>query len=630
MACSSPAHPLIRTLRRITLVGRGALFVLGGLFLVCVIFGAFSIFSVRKSSERVTDWALRSAQVAAERLSYHLSHEQDGVRHIARWPGIASSLELLQAGQTSVAPPWITLHYLASDEHDFGDCVFVTDRKGTVLWTKPPGLGLLGKNVAGETEVRAALEHGSTTTSGVIGNGLWSEPHILTVTSIQNSRQEIIGVVGNIIGADRLKGGELFRELQGLIKEIAPRETYVVDERGFVITSTNRHRVFSHIRDQSLLARVRQRQTTFSVLDGGVVQVVQPLPLVRWSLVLEQASEDIYRDAYRLGRNLAILGLVLTALASLVWFPLTYSFISPVRGLQNEAERIASGDLSHPISSDGHDEIAMLAASLENMRGQLQGQQARVQAQVTELAELNRLKSEFIANLSHEFRTPIHIMRGYTDLVREGAFGDVPAKLREPMDAIARQYEWLWQIFESCLRLARIDEGKERVYLTDFDLSELVREVAHELTPRFEAAQLRAPVHVPDACQVRSDVGKVRQILLNLIDNAVKFTKHGEVETALEEVPGNGAVILRVRDTGIGISAADQKIIFDRFRQVDGSSIRRHGGIGLGLSLVKELVALLGGTISVDSRVGAGSTFSVTLPRECATTNTGVVDARMA
>jgi len=612
----APGRFLICKLRSVSLVKRGALFVLGGLLLTCTVFGAFSVFSMNKSAERVTDWALRAAHITAERLSYHLKHEQDGVEHIARWPGIAASLERLQAGQISMAPPWVTLHFLASDEHDFGDCVFVTDRKGIVLWTKPPGLGLVSKNAAVNTEVRTALEGGSTLTSGLLHDGFWPEPHILTVTPIRNARQEIIGVVGNIFGAERLKAGDLLRELHGLTREIAPRSIYVVDRAGLVVTSTKPQLVFSQVRDQSLLAHLRQREATFSVLDSGVVQVVQPLALVGWSLVLEQATEDVYRDARRLGRNLTFLGLLLAVLASLVWFPLTSTIINPVMALQNEAARIASGDLSHRIASDGNDELTRLADSLEHMREQLRHQQAWSESQMAALTEANRLKSEFIATLSHEFRTPIHIMRGYTDLLKEGAFGEVPERLQEPVAVISRQYEWLWQIFESCLRLARIDERKEPVHIAEFDLSELVREVICEFGPRFEAGHLRTPTRIPSVCQVESDPGKVRQILVNLIDNAIEFTAYGEVEIGLEEAPEAGAVILRVRDTGIGISEADQAVIFDRFRQVDGSATRKHKGLGLGLSLVRELVKLLGGTVEVESQVGVGSTFSVNLPRE--------------
>lgn len=622
----SPPPFVVRTLRRLSVTRRGALFLLCGLVFVFATFGGLSVLSVSKSTQRVTDWTLRSAHVAAQRLGDRLQHEQDSVELLARWPGIASSIELLQSGRPGIAPPWVTLHYLASDPHDFADCVFVTGADGTVMWTKPPGLGLLNRNLSSYPEIRSVFARGETYTSNVIRDGFWPEPHILIATPIRNDKQELIGIVGNIIGAGKLRHGDLFGEVQGLTEEVTQGETYLVDEAGVIVTATNPNLVFTRVGDEALLSRIRRQEVSIATLGSGNVQAVQPIAPVRWSLILERSAKEVYRDIYQLERNLVIVGLLLTLLAILVWVPFISSFVDPIRSLTREAERIASGDLSHSIHGEGRDEIAVLSNSLDHMRQQLQTQQKMLETQIRELRTTNRLKSEFIANLSHEFRTPVHIMRGYMDLILEGVFGQVPEALREPLATVSKQYTSLWALLESCLDLAKIDAGEVYADIETFDLCDLVREVMDDFRPQLRETGLRGLVSVPDhcrlatgngfpGCHVQSDRSKVQRVLRNLLSNAVKFTSAGEIEVRVEDGPRSDAFTLRVRDTGIGIRAEDQQIIFERFRQADGSTTRRHGGVGLGLHIAHELVRFLGGTISVASTPGAGTTFSIVLPR---------------
>ncbi len=244
--------------------------------------------------------------------------------------------------------------------------------------------------------------------------------------------------------------------------------------------------------------------------DGKVV-VVHPLSLVPWTVIFEQPASALYKDVYPLKRNLLLVGLLLMVVALAVWMPIVDTFVGPIRELTREAQRIASGDLSHPIPRDGRDEITALSISLDRMRRQLDDDRKELQAQVAKLGELNRLKSEFIANLSHEFRTPVHIARGYIDLIRDGAFGQAPDHLGEPLGVVAHQYERLWETLESCLDLGRIDAGEIKVHAERFDLCNLAREVVDEFTPRLQKKGLRGSVSFPrTAYQVTSDKAKVQ------------------------------------------------------------------------------------------------------------------------
>ena len=622
----STSHYLARALRRIPVTQRGALFIFCGLLFVFLTFGGLSLFSVHKVMQRITKSLTGCVQITAQRLAEHVAHLRSGVEHLAEWPGIALNIDQLQSDRPGISPPWVTLHYLSSDTHDFGDCVFVTGRTGNVMWTKPPGLGLLGRNVSAYPGLRAVATQDATYTSGLIQDGFWREPHVLVAAPLRNDRHEIIGAVGDIVSAARLKSGELFNELRGLTAEVASLETYLVDADGGVITGTDPSRIFTRITDEPLLSRLRQRVPTFTSIHDDRIQVTEPIAGTSWSLVLEHSARILYKDASELQRNLLWVGLLLMLAALLVWIPFIESFVSPIRNLTAEAQRIASGDLDNQISHDGSDELADLSAAFDHMRRQIQNQQLLLQEQIDELQEMNRLKNEFIANLSHEFRTPVHIMRGYTDLILDGAFGDVPADLMEPLTAVSRQYASLWSLLESCLDIAKIDAGEVQLETQGFDICALVGEVMEEFKPLLAANELRAVVTFPDCCrrtlpnvvpncQVRGDRHKTQRILRNLMSNALKFTAQGEIEIAAEIVPGSDTFTLRVRDTGIGIREEDQAIIFDRFRQVDGSNTRRYGGVGLGLHIVAELVGLLKGSISVSSTVGVGTTFTVVLPR---------------
>ncbi len=607
---------VVGLLRRLPLRRRGPLFILCGLLLIFTVFGGFSIFSLRRSSELATEWTMRSAHVAAQRLDHEIELEQNGVERLARWPGVASTLELLWWGRTDIAPPWVTLNFLASDPEDFGACVFVTDPQGTVLWTKPPGLGLLNRDLSIYPEVRAALADKATRTSDLLPASFWPEPHVLISSAIQSTEGGAVGLVGTVVGAERLRRGELFGAGEGIAPEAVLADTYVVDAAGGIVTSTDPGRLFTQVDDDFLRARAASEATGFSTRRGDRVLAAHQLAVVPWHVVIEQPVSSVYKDVYLLERNLAILAVLLTLLALIVWLPFVGSFVGPIHALTVESQRIASGDLSHPVPRDGHDEVSTLAESFENMRRQLLDAKDNLEKQVVELTEMNRLKAEFIATLSHEFRTPMHIMRGYIDLILDGDFGPVPEELREPLGAVVRQFGSLWMLLESCLELVKFNAGKQQTSKTKFDLNRLVCDVMEDLAPRLQEKSLDAAVRLPEGPRwIASDEAKVERILCNLVGNAVKFTDAGKIEVWSEVGPLPEMVTVHVRDTGIGISDSDQKIIFERFRQVDGTSTRRFDGLGLGLSIASELAEMLGGSITVSSAPGAGSTFSLILPQ---------------
>ena len=247
-----------------------------------------------------------------------------------------------------------------------------------------------------------------------------------------------------------------------------------------------------------------------------------------------------------------------------------------------------------------------LAEQAEQLRSLLE----REQQTVAELRDLNELKDGFVAMASHEVRTPLTSIIGYAKTLRRPEFSDDPAAREEFLDAIERQGDRLSRLVENLLASSRIEDERGRLTLVPMSLADVMREVLTTLGPRGRRVVVSLPPNLPI---VISDRQRIELIMTNLLDNALKFSSAGtscEV-TAWRE---GESVAVSVRDRGIGIAQEHLDRIFDRFYQVDSSVTRGYGGVGLGLSLVKELTSILGGTVEVSSLPKEGSTFIVKIP----------------
>ena len=270
-----------------------------------------------------------------------------------------------------------------------------------------------------------------------------------------------------------------------------------------------------------------------------------------------------------------------------------------------------------------------LMATIADLRRSRQALETQAQ-QLAELAErhadkqaeaesANRAKSEFLANMSHELRTPLSAIIGYSEMLQEEIedSGD-PAGLANDMSKIEGNARHLLGLINDVLDLSKVESGKMEVYAEDFDADAVVREVASTVQALMEKKGNTLELRVtPDLGAMRSDVTKIKQVLLNLLSNAAKFTEAGTITLSAERGPGPDRwdwLTFQVSDTGIGMTEEQLAKLFQRFQQADASTTRKFGGTGLGLALTKAFSTMLGGDVEVESSPGRGSVFTVRLP----------------
>jgi signal transduction histidine kinase len=222
-------------------------------------------------------------------------------------------------------------------------------------------------------------------------------------------------------------------------------------------------------------------------------------------------------------------------------------------------------------------------------------------------------KSQFLANMSHELRTPLNAILGYAELLVDGIYCELAGKPRGVIERIQNNGKHLLALINDVLDLAKIEAGQLTLTLEDYNLPEVVQSVVTATEPLAASKGLKFTAELQDNLPMaHGDARRVSQVLLNLVGNAIKFTDDGEVE--IRAMLDKGQFVLTVRDTGPGIADADQERIFGEFQQIDNTNTPKKGGTGLGLAISKRMVEMQGGTISVDSALGEGSTFRVVLP----------------
>ena len=426
----------------------------------------------------------------------------------------------------------------------------------------------------------------------------------------------------------------------------------LIDETEANLTTDTGRRIMVKIRDGDAafwavaqrvvsLAQAGQTDAAYNLLTSDVVparnrQLDNIAEQKAWQReLMNQALSDASRTAALVKTGLSVVVWIVLVFVSVMLVRLINSITRPLNHLMSTIVQVErSGDYSQRVPVQTQDEVARTALAfnrmmdlVENRNTQLARHQedleetvrqrtAELRQAVAEAEAANRAKSEFLANMSHEIRTPMNGVIGMTDLALHA---DRPQEQREYLTIVKNSAESLLGILNDILDFSKIEAKKLMIERVGFDLRSVVSETLKSLALRANEKGLEL------ICDIASDVPshvvgdptRLRQVLINLVGNAIKFTANGEIVISIHATPpAQGSCTLRfaVRDTGIGIPADKLRSIFEAFSQADTSTTRQYGGTGLGLSISNSLVELMGGRLEVDSDYGHGSTFSFSMP----------------
>ncbi len=464
-----------------------------------------------------------------------------------------------------------------------------------------------------------------------------AQPYVTIAIPLWGAAQSIVGVAA--AEADL----SFLWEVIGKIQFGTAGNGYLVDENGnliahkdaaLVLKQTSLRQVFGV---QKFLQNPSRADSAPAKEGPGlsgrrVLTTYAPLPELGWAIVLEEPVDAALASVEILKRSALVLLAVslLVGAAAIAW--VSGEITGPIRDLHEGAKIIGRGNLDYRVDIKTGDEIEWLAEEFNKMAAELKVSYATLEQKVRdktselgnanqELEELNRnllkankAKDEFLSVMSHELRTPLNVVMGYTGMMKEGLLGSVnPEQSRALEKVIARSSDLLIMISQ-ILQATSIEAGKVKVERQEFDLNHFLE----GLKTNYELPMNKAVTvdweYSAQPLTLKTDSGKLKHILQNLINNAIKFTEKGYVRVAAHHLPHAQRVQFEVADTGIGIHKEMLPSIFEIFHQIDSSETRSYGGVGLGLYIVKKYTELLGGTIEAQSEFGKGTTFTLEIP----------------
>ncbi|HET6371858.1 MAG TPA: ATP-binding protein, partial [Candidatus Polarisedimenticolia bacterium] len=362
---------------------------------------------------------------------------------------------------------------------------------------------------------------------------------------------------------------------------------------------------------------------------------------LNWTVAAVVSRAEVFAPIQTI-RNSAVGGGLVFILAAIpIVYAVSKRLSRPLVDLALRADRISQGDLNVSLSVPASDEIGRLATALgtmvDNLKAshrrtldinaglekvvrdrteELQRKNRQIEAQNKRVMEASRLKSQFLANMSHELRTPLNAVLALSEILSNEMSGPLNAEQRKQSTIINRSGKSLLRLINDVLDLSKIEAGRMSVEKASMSLHALINLVADTLRPLAEDKSLSLTVSMEPGLPefMTSDEHKLRQILINLVGNAIKFTERGGVKIEVSHPKSPPSISVAVTDTGIGIAPDMVDRVFDEFCQGDGSTTRKYGGTGLGLTISRRMAELMGGTLAVSSAPATGSTFTLTVP----------------
>ncbi len=408
----------------------------------------------------------------------------------------------------------------------------------------------------------------------------------------------------------------------------------VVDVEGRIAMDTDGNDLVTYaegeasprVSEPGLLEAVRSLVTSHRrVTDpslGSVYRVVAPA-VEDWgrhtfSLVATFSYKGVQRQLW--GTVLALLVVLGVGLAVVygVSGPVSQTITQGLKKLHDGVQRISQGHLDEQVDVRSGDEVQDLAEAFNSMAARLRGTIDELRRANRELESLDQAKADLLANVSHELKTPLTALRGYLELLGAGGLGPLDDRAGRAVEVCTKNVERLQRRIDELVQLSQMEKPGRKPVMGPVRLGELLHGVVETFLPRIEQAQLMSTLVAPaDLPVITGSDEQIERLFFNLLDNAVKFTPAGgsiRLAAAPNVHHGRSGVLVTIADSGVGIPASEHVRVFDRFHQVDPSSRRRYGGMGLGLSLVRSIVEGHRGAVWVESEPDRGATFFVWLP----------------
>jgi signal transduction histidine kinase/DNA-binding response OmpR family regulator len=510
--------------------------------------------------------------------------------------------------------------------------VFVVDADGVML-VNSLDPGIVGQGFRHRDYYQGVLISRSPYISPVPYIGAATKVPTMAVASpLLNSRGDLVGLIAGTFTLEHLS--ELLAPARaatanGEGQRVGQGEVYLVSPSGIILAHTDPSKRTAQVSKADAGSREalagRRGSITWTDESGETrFGVFAPLPEIGWGLVYTRPSPSwLFVTPYLLSGLLVSLLVILIAAA--VAGTLAARHLSrPILDLQEAASRLRDGEFTARLPEARRDELGDLAIAFNQMASTLQGLYANLEATVAErtaalkttnleLARASQVKSEFLARMSHDLRTPLNAVIGFADLLFTGQAGSLDDKQQRYLGHIANAGRHLLTLINDIMDLTRVEAGKLEIHPEPCPVPLLLEETLAMFRTQAQAKRITLAVEIASAVgDLMADRIRLQQILYNLLSNAVKFTSEGGMVTITARQIGL-EVELVVRDTGIGIPPEDHQRIFEAYRQA-GTSSARQKGTGLGLAITKRLVELHGGSIRVESAPGQGSTFIVRLP----------------
>jgi signal transduction histidine kinase len=463
------------------------------------------------------------------------------------------------------------------------------------------------------------------------------QPYVTLSTPLWGNRQNIVGVA--TVDAD-------LSFLWEVIEKIHFGKAgygYLVDEQGNLIahrdtTLVSKTLNLRHIDKVREFLRAPTRpdpapaQESRGLMDRPVLSTYAPVRGLGWAVIIEEPLDAALSSIDVLKRfALILLGFVLFAGAAIMTW-LSGRITGPIHELHEGAKIIGSGNLDYRVNVATGDEIESLGKEFNKMAQELKVSYATLEQKVKDktgelektnveleklnsnLVKANKAKDEFLSVMSHELRTPLNVVMGYTGMMKEGVLGPINAQQSRAMEKVIGRSTDLLTMISQILQATSIEAGKVQIEKREFDLADFLDSVKSNYDFPLGKDIALYWEQPSERLKIKTDPGKIKHILQNLVNNAIKFTQRGSVTVRTSYIPPSKCLRFEVVDTGIGIPTDMLPSIFDIFHQVDSSETRSYGGVGLGLYIVRKYAELLNGTITVESEYGRGSTFTLTIP----------------